>query len=226
MTKDKKPESLATMRDWPWSLLDAIASVDEKYALSPDQLPSDFDGSVEYVIRTLQEREEYVILQRYKEKRTYSEIGADLEVSGNRVYQLANKALRKLRHPIRFCYLQDGVYQVKKRAMQKAAEEACERAVNEYLQFREFLAEHENAAKYVYPDTPPSVPIMDSIDKLDISMHAFTCLYHHGFKTVLDVLELSREKFYAIPRLGAKTAENIIAGLTAAGYKCDHLKNE
>ena len=63
--------------------------------------PADFDGSLEYVLRTLTERERRVLDFRYKDGLTFEEIGKRFCVTRERIRQIHAKSLRKLRHPER-----------------------------------------------------------------------------------------------------------------------------
>ncbi len=69
---------------------------------------------VDYVLRSLAEREREVIVSRYGlidgVQRTLDEVGSMCHVSRERIRQLEEKALRKLRHPVRARYLMDCRY--------------------------------------------------------------------------------------------------------------------
>lgn len=60
---------------------------------------------VEKLISQLRPREEKVLRLRYFDGKTYEEVGDEMGVSIERVRQLHNVALRKLRHPDRYAAL-------------------------------------------------------------------------------------------------------------------------
>ena len=86
--------------------------------------PGDFDGSLEYVLHTLTERERRVLDFRYKEGLTYEEIGKRFCVTRERIRQIHAKSFRKLRHPRRLNYLKYGVSGVIARKTESAREAA------------------------------------------------------------------------------------------------------
>lgn len=61
--------------------------------------PGDFDGSLEYVLCTLTERERRVLDFRYKDGLTFEAIGKRFCVTRERVRQIYARALRKLCNP-------------------------------------------------------------------------------------------------------------------------------
>ena len=65
---------------------------------------------MEKVLQTLRPREEKVLRMRFgigeKSDYTLEEVGTDLEVTRERIRQIEEKALGKLRHPSRSKYLE------------------------------------------------------------------------------------------------------------------------
>ena len=91
-------------KDYPLNLLDELAGEEWEHDLS-----ADFEPSLAYVLATLTEREQKIIMQRYKECRTYEDISKEWNVTRERIRQLEWKAVRKMKHPTRIKYLIHGV---------------------------------------------------------------------------------------------------------------------
>lgn len=71
------------------------------------------DNQLAAVIDTLDDREKTVVLEHFGfngSTKTFKEIGDDLSLSGTRVQQIFNKALKKLRHPTRSGLLEDFLF--------------------------------------------------------------------------------------------------------------------
>lgn len=70
-----------------------------------DQEPPEWPQSrdlgmvVSYLMTTITKREAFVLLRRFWFEDTLDELGESMEVSGARVRQIEQRALRKLRHP-------------------------------------------------------------------------------------------------------------------------------
>lgn len=62
-------------------------------------------GCVSKLLASLSSREKMILEMRYLQDLTLKEIGAECQISSNRVLQIQNKALRKLRHPERMAIL-------------------------------------------------------------------------------------------------------------------------
>lgn len=71
------------------------------------------DNQLAAVIDTLDDREKTVVLEYFGfngSTKTFKEIGDDLSMSGTRVQQILNTALKKLRHPTRSGLLEDFLF--------------------------------------------------------------------------------------------------------------------
>lgn len=88
---------------FPENLVSAIFGGRSVEVLNSDQLKG-----VKYILSTLGEREQAVIIKRFKDGYTLREVGEHLKLSPERIRQIEVKALRKLRHPSRFKYITDG----------------------------------------------------------------------------------------------------------------------
>ena len=156
--------------------------------------PGDFDGSLEYVLHTLTERERRVLDFRYKDGLTIEEIGKRFCVTRERIRQICAKSLRKLRHPYRLDFLKYGVSGVIKRKSESAREKAL--------------------ASLPKPDIPKSDI---TIEELELSVRSYNCLKRAGKCTLRDVSEMTLDDLCHVRNLGKKSIDEICAMLTRHG---------
>ena len=167
--------------------------------------PGDFDGSLEYVLRTLTERERLVLDFRYKDGLTFEEIGKRECVTRERIRQIHAKSLRKLRHPERLNYLKYGVSGVIVRQTENAREVAL--------------------ASLPKQDKPEDIPL----EELGLSVRSYNCLKRAGMDTLRNVSEMTFDELCNVRNIGKKSIDEICAVLTKYGIRLreyDELKND
>lgn len=77
-----------------------------------DTLPPDFEERIEYVLENLMDqRESFILVLRYLHRLSYREIGNYYGLTSQQSRQIVDRALRRLRHLLRFRYLKDGIAQ-------------------------------------------------------------------------------------------------------------------
>lgn len=154
--------------------------------------PADFDGSLEYVLHTLTERERRILGFRYKDGLIYEEIGKRECVTRERIRQICAKALRKLRHPYRLDYLKYGVSGVIARKTKSARKAAL--------------------ASLPKPDIPGM-----TLEELDLSMRSYNCLKRAGINSLRELSEMTYDQLCNVRNLGKKSAKDISDMLTRHG---------
>ena len=158
--------------------------------------PGDFDGSLEYVLHTLTERERRVLDFRYQEGLTFEEIGKRFCVTRERIRQIHAKSLRKLRRPDRLNYLKYGVLGVIRRKSESAREAAL-----------------------------ASLPKLDikpediTLEELELSVRSYNCLKRAGMNTLRDVAEMTFDELCNVRNLGKRSIDEICAALTNYGIR-------
>ena len=158
--------------------------------------PADFDGSLEYVLHSLTERERRVLDFRYKDGLTFEEIGKRECVTRERARQIHAKALRKLRRPERLIYLKYGVSGVIRWKSESAREAAL-----------------------------ASLPKLDikpediTLEELELSVRSYNCLKRAGKCTLRDVSEMTFDELCHVRNLGKKSVDEICAVLTNYGIR-------
>lgn len=230
--------------DWPENLLDAIGF---DYILP---LPEDTEQTIEYILKTLAEREQKVIIMRYKDGLTIEETGKNFGVTRERIRQVEAKALRKLRHPTRGRIFQTGVEKYlclldagknisvvkeylasereKLRQMQEAVMEEIARlksdrdAIRRVFDGGDNKKDLETAKEYA----KGSGSWATSIDNLELSVRSYNCLKHAGLKTVGDLAGKTYEEMCKVRNLGRKSLEEIEAKVKPYGIEFRREEND
>lgn len=177
--------------DYPLNLLRDIP-VGE--ILSDDQMKG-----LEYVLGKLTEREQMVLEYRYVKGMSYSKIGGAFGLTGSRIQQIVNRALRKLRQPARMAYIREGF----------AAHEAS------ILEHVRMAMEKKEGRLPVAGDQ-----ILDQdIEILQLSIRPYNCLKRRGIGTLYELLRMMlKEDWYKECRnLGIKGAKEIVVSLLKLG---------
>ena len=157
--------------------------------------PADFDGSLEYVLYTLTERERRVLDFRYKDGLTFEEIGKRFCVTRERIRQIHVKALRKLCNPERLIYLKYGVSGV--------------------IRWKSESARDAALASLPKPDKPEDIPL----EELGLSVRSYNCLKRTGMNTLREVSEMTFDELCYVRNIGKKSVDEICAVLTNYGIR-------
>jgi len=92
-----KPMSKQAMLKQPYPL-NMLLSLLDATTLEVPELTDDVLAGIEYALSRLTDREREVLRQRYEERKTYSAIGVDFNVTASTVQKNEYTAFRKLRH--------------------------------------------------------------------------------------------------------------------------------
>ena len=158
--------------------------------------PADFDGSLEYVLNSLTERERRVLDFRYKDGLTFEAIGKRECVTRERIRQIHAKSLRKLRHPDRLNYLKYGVSGVIARKTESVREAAL--------------------ASLPKPDIKPEDI---TLEELELSVRSYNCLKRAGMNTLRELSEMTFDELCHVRNLGKHSVDEICAVLTKHGLR-------
>ena len=211
MGNEKISEKLDLLKmEYPKNLLYAVrgALEDEE----PTELTQDVLAGIQYAVSTLNEREQYILIERYKCKRTLRSIGEDLGVKSERVRQLEAKAERRLRHPRCMTFMTKGVVGFIKRT-------------NKLEYERGYQCGYDAGYKQGMEDAPngivkPGMSVTLSslpIEVLDLSVRAFNALKVAGYDVVGDITALAYQEMIHIKNLGPKQRHEVAAGLRRYG---------
>lgn len=172
---------------------------------------------------TIQQRE--CLRLRYREEKSYREIGELIHKSNTRANQIVEKALRLLRSPNRKNY-----FIARSNAdFQKAVHDMTIEVDSLKSQLKEYqtlIHNLESKCGDIIPDKFKSTKLNRSrpcytalqkikIDDMELSLRAYNCLKRAGKNTVFDVAMCSKEKILGLRNMGRKTCEEI----------CDRMKD-
>ena len=200
--------------DYPMNLLLSIQEVSVYDFDIPVEISNDIRAGIQYAISTLEQREQEIIHLRYVERRTLSEISVHFSISPERVRQIEAVALRNLRMPSRWNYIQNGVEGYLKLCV-----------VDEYKKGYSdgydagYLDKSKNLENKNVCTTLDNKLKEYPIDILNLSVRSYNCLYIYGCRTVGDCAKLTREQIMRIKRIGRKSLIEIANALCLIGIR-------
>ena len=202
--------------EYPLNLIYAVFEDEAEEIIEKSDTISDFNGSVEYVLHTLSDRETKILKNRFIDLMTLEEVGKIFGVTRNRIREIEAKALRKLRHPNRIKYLRYGISGI--------IENIKSDYFNKFADLENKLIElcklNEEKADKVIDDVELRQKYASlRIEDMDLSVRSYTCLKRAGINNIKQLASLSYEKLVRIRNLGRKSIEEIIEKLKEYGYE-------
>lgn len=177
---------------WPYNMLLAIFYTQE--TASRAYLPA-----VETVLSTISPREQKIMRLRYQEGMTLKEVADKERIGPERVRQVQDQALRKLRHPSRTIRL----------IAVSPDETAC-------LNRRIRQLTDTDPAKAFVPDMK-GFSLDDPIESLDLSVRSYNCLHKDGIRTIRDLSALTPVQLGKIRSLGVRSRDEILRKMAMLG---------
>lgn len=177
------------------------------------EMPADFLGSLEYILHsTMTEREALVLRCRYQNEETYGMIGLRVGVQQERIRQILNKAIRKLRHPARSKYLKYGVAKQVERFGELCREEAFKEGYQESIRnAQEDMDEIQPVVNpYGEQNLVPVNAVEDiPIENLDLSVRLYNGLKRSNINTIGDLLKKTKQEVFRIRNLGVQSLREL-----------------
>lgn len=163
-------------------------------------IPYDVNETLNSVLSALPAIEQFVLIKRYKEKKTLQEIAEMSGKTRNEVRLVEAKALRKLRHPMYARRLKFGDSQY----------ENC--LIELQIAIKQSVADATR-----YADAVP-------IEELGFSTRLYNCLKRGGIDSLGDILLALPEKLATIRNFGRKAALELIEKLDKNGVNYAMIK--
>ena len=196
--------------EYPYNLLDAIKGQTD--LIPPENMTDDRSRGLQYALSTLEPREYEILMFRYEQCLTLPEIGAYYDRSPERIRQIEQKALRKLRMPSRWNYIKLGVagyWQFRKKAYYDQG------YTHGYKAGYDMGKNDERAGReQAYAENPD---MNLTIENLNLSTRAFQCLRKLGCHRIGDVAEKRADDIWRTRNMGRITANEIAQALKEHG---------
>lgn len=205
---------------WPYNLMGKVFGEKWGEVISEDQI-----SGINSALDELTEREKDSVLRILRDGMTLKKAGAEHGVTVERERQILGKALRKLRAPHRAALMRYGKEGFEERSRLAQSRKELEREYAEISELKsKILSEKEEigdliSRKGIIPDTENN-PEMN-LEQMDLSVRSYNCLYRHGCKTLLDVVNLAENReLMNVRNLGRKSAEEILSRI----YEITHRR--
>lgn len=178
----------------------------------PVKITRDIDNGIQYAISTLERGEQALLRLRYRDGVPQAAAGDMLGVSREQVGQMETRALKKLRIPSRWNYLQYGIAGCLKKT------EADEYRKGFLMGYQEGYDRGVEDVRNGVGERRAADEVLDlPIETLQLSVHPYNCLNRMGYRRIRDVVGLEENSIYVIRSLGEKSAREIAQALQKYG---------
>lgn len=191
-----------------------LAELEKHEYVSPVlTLPEYWEVSIAYVVSAwLTKREADIVKLRYQQGMTYDSIGKIYGVTRERVRQIEHKALRKIRHPSCWRYIQYGITEVVDAIKEAAFDEGYQKGVQ--FGYKKAIAD-ANANRLQYGDL--------KLEDLELSVRSHNCMRRAGVKCAMDIVDMGYHNLIKVQNLGKRSYDEIIEKLKEFGYDVSNL---
>lgn len=212
MQKEKTDGAQAACEAYPYNLIASIIGHTDRTVPMP--FTGDHGAGLRYVLSILDEREQGVLKQRYREKLPRSKIGECYGITPERVRQIEVKACRKLQRLPNWNYIAYGVAGYLKRVA------AQEYSKGYGIGYRTGYQDgRTDAAQGVCWEPGDEEMLNQPIEGLSLSTRAYNCLITAHCKRIGDVVRLRKEQIDTMKHLGKISADEIARAIQSLGIR-------
>lgn len=210
--KRELPKSIIRKRPYPSNLLFAALGLKESDLSSG--ITDDIRAGVDYAVSTLPDSEQRVICSYYIDGRRTAEIASQFAVTSNRIIQIENRALRRLREPRRCEFMQYGIAG----NIRRVAKENYNRGYRDGIEEANSKARIEAFEKKKQEGT--TIRLLDlPLENLNLSVRSFNALHRIECKTLGDILALDKKEITRIKGIGKACSIEIAKMIESHGIK-------
>lgn len=190
--------------EFPDDLIKELGLYDDN-RLDIDYIEKHFEENFEYLLSRafLTPREKTVLEGYYVKGYTLEAIGLQFGVTRERIRQILNKAIRRMKHPSRLDVLKYGKELIEE---QDDIEELTRQLKRKKRFLEQMNVELDENIKKIIGEVSFSKPIKE----LDLSIRSLNCLRRADINTLDDLLNKTEEDMMKVRNLGRKSLKEII----------------
>ena len=211
-----------TMNDiesFPINLILDITNEDDEN-ICGGNFPADIEGTVDYIISRFDPRVQRVIIGRYKEGKTYEQLGNEFGLTRERI---ETKALRKMRHPKCREILSLGIAEYIVQIRINTAESSTNKQIAAATEVIKVVA--DRLSKITGDDELAVMMAKEqlksrrtiTIDDMGLTIRTFNILARAGLRTVDDILNYGDLR--DVPHMGQKCLDEITQKIRGLGFE-------
>lgn len=187
-----------------------------------ENIPADIEGTVEYIISRFDPRVRKVILGRYKERKTYEQLGNELGVSPERIRQIKVTTLRQMRHSKCRNLLSLGIAEYISLIRISAAESSANKQISAATEVIKIVADRlskitgDDELAVMMEKELLKIRRTIAIDDMGLSVRSSNILARAGLQTVDDILNYGDLR--NIRNIGQKILDEIAQKIRNLGF--------
>lgn len=205
---DLEKNSIRANFDYPLDVIELLFGENEIVDIA--YIENNFDDNLKVVLETLTEREARLFVKIWKYGFTFEAVAKQEGVTKERIRQIVNKAVRKIKHPSRLVILRFG------KEVKDLQDDITKLTLELSNKKQELIEQINNPQKIVLTKEEKLESI--KIEDLDLSVRAYRCLKRANINKLTDLLQKSETDLMRIRNLGRKSLKEIILKLNDMGF--------
>ena len=219
--------------EYPMNLIYCIFGYKNEIAINDAKSIKEVEANIEYILDNLMEAKEANILRmRFRGKLSLGEIAKGFGVTRERIRMIENKALRKMRHPMRakaiFSPFKLSQEIKEKTDVLTLKKNELSDLITESMNHIKILSDAlNNIGIEVKTNVKTEISYSLPLDEVGFSVRTYNCLKRGGYNTIKDICNATESDVMQVRNLGRRSFQEIRDKLLSYGlsFKSDNEKD-